>query len=69
MAERERGLRDLVSDVCALLRLPDEEYDRLYPEPSRVAHLTAGTIEDWYRSGVRIARLLRWDSTTNPVAP
>lgn len=67
MAERERALRDAVKDVCAWLRMPDEEYDRTHADATAIAHKTADAIAGRYLRGTRIARLLRWDSTTHPI--
>lgn len=63
MAERERGIRDAIVDVCAWLRMPDPEFDLSHPAAVQAAHVTAGCIEQLYLHGSRIARVLRGDST------
>src|SRR5581483_5433808 len=59
---RERAMRDVIADVIAFFRMPDEEYDVTHAEETRIAHLTADVIEKQYLRGTRIKRLLPWDS-------
>lgn len=66
-SERERAMQDVVADVCAFFRMPDEEFDRTHAAETRIAHATAATIEGRYLRGSRISRLLEWDSTANPI--
>lgn len=57
MAERERGIRNAFTDVCAWLRAPDPAIDAAFAEANRILHFTAASIETLYLSGSQIARL------------
>lgn len=65
MAERERGLRDAVRDVCAWLRAPDPELSAVFAAAKGILHSTADSIAALYLRGSQVSRLMRED----PVKP
>ena len=66
MHVRERAMRDIVADLCAWFRMPDEEFDKTHARETRLAHATADAIERYYGEK-RIQRLLQWDSGAYPI--
>lgn len=62
MAERERGIRDAIVDVCAWLRMPDPSFNASRAAAVQIACDTANAIADLYLRGSQIARLMRDES-------
>lgn len=57
-SERERAMREVIADVCMVLRVPDDEFDREHEKAAQIARVIADMIERQYVHGTRITRIL-----------
>ena len=60
-AERERGIRDALADVCAFLREADtaNTFEAVYPNATRVVRTVAKYLDHLYANTDRLVRVLR----------